>query len=69
MKRIVVASLAAAGLASATSINAADIAPSVPAAVPVYVVAPPYSWTGFYLGGHAGGARVEDRATTVGANG
>jgi outer membrane immunogenic protein len=68
MKRLVVASLIAAGLAAATSINAADLSPSVSPSAPVYVEALPHSWTGFYFGGHVGGAWVEDRATTVGTN-
>ena len=66
MKRLAVASVIAVGQV-ATSINAADL-PSAPPSAPAHVLTAPYSWTGFYLGGHVGGARVEDRATAVGAN-
>jgi outer membrane immunogenic protein len=65
MKRLAVATLIAVGQAATTSINAADLPPSEPPSAPAQVLTTPYSWTGFYLGGHAGGARVEDRATAV----
>jgi outer membrane immunogenic protein len=68
MKHLAVASLIAVGQAATTSINAADLPPSVPPSAPAHVLTAPFSWTGFYLGGHVGGARVEDRATTVSAN-
>jgi outer membrane immunogenic protein len=65
MKRLAVATLIAVGQAATTSIHAADLPASEPPSAPAQVVTAPYSWTGFYLGGHAGGARVEDRATAV----
>jgi outer membrane immunogenic protein len=62
MKRIVIS---AAGLfAVAGGAFAADL----PAAAPVYTKAPPravYSWTGFYVGGNAGGAWGTFDATTT----
>jgi opacity protein-like surface antigen len=65
MKHLAFASLIAVAQAATTSINAADLPPSVPPSAPAHVLTVPYSWTGFYLGGHVGGARVEDRATAV----
>jgi outer membrane immunogenic protein len=65
MKRLAVATLIAVGQAATASINAADLPASEPPSAPAHVLTAPYSWTGFYLGGHAGGARVEDRATAV----
>jgi len=58
MKRLIVAAIGmlAIGL---TSANAADVyarpRPSAPPPAPVYAP-PPFSWTGFYLGGNIGGA-------------
>jgi outer membrane immunogenic protein len=55
MHRLVVASLAAGGL-SIGAASAADLGRPVP--TPVYTKAPivvPFSWTGFYVGGTAGG--------------
>jgi len=37
-------------------------APPPPAPVPLYAP-PPFSWTGFYLGGNAGGAWIQDNIT------
>jgi outer membrane immunogenic protein len=68
MKHLAFASLIAVAQAATTSINAADLPPSVPSPAPAHVLTAPYSWTGFYLGGHVGGARVEDRATGVSTN-
>jgi outer membrane immunogenic protein len=65
MKRLAVATLIAVGQAATASIHAADLPASEPPSAPAHVLTAPYSWTGFYLGGHAGGARVEDRATAV----
>src|SRR5262247_3619312 len=68
MKRLAVATLIAVGQAATASVNAADLPASEPPSAPAHVLTAPYSWTGFYLGGHVGGARVEDRATSVGDN-
>jgi len=68
MKHLAVASLIVVGQVAATAINAADLPPSEPPSAPAQVLTAPYSWTGFYLGGHGGGARVEDRATAVNTN-
>jgi len=68
MKHLAVASLIVVGQVATTAINAADLPPSEPPSAPAQVLTAPYSWTGFYLGGHGGGARVEDRATAVSTN-
>src|SRR5262245_47004397 len=65
MKHLALASLIAVAQAAATSINAADLPAGAPPPAPAQVLPAPYSWTGFYLGAHGGGARVEDRATAV----
>ncbi|HEY6258201.1 MAG TPA: outer membrane beta-barrel protein [Xanthobacteraceae bacterium] len=54
MKKLLLGSVAFAALAAAGPVMAADM---TPAPAPVYTkapaVAPPYDWTGFYIGGHA----------------
>lgn len=64
MRKLTLAALAATGLAlSAVSASAADLARR-----PVYKAPPPavaavYNWTGFYIGGHVGGAFSSEEAT------
>jgi len=53
MKKILLATSALAALTA--SALAADLGPRGYARAPVYA-APLYNWTGFYIGGHAGGA-------------
>ena len=55
MKRTILAGLAAVTLV-ATNAFAADLPRKAP---PPVVVAPPFSWSGFYIGAHVGGAKVE----------
>jgi opacity protein-like surface antigen len=58
MKRILIAS--AVALAAGGQALAADLPPPAPMprapATYVPIVAPPYNWTGFYIGGNLGGA-------------
>ncbi|MDB5504218.1 MAG: putative outer membrane protein [Tardiphaga sp.] len=54
MKKILLASVAFIALASSAS--AADLAARPYTKAPAYVAAPIYNWTGFYIGGHVGGA-------------
>ena len=56
MKRTILAGLAAVTLV-ATNAFAADLPRKAPP--PPVVVAPVFSWTGFYIGAHVGGAKVE----------
>ncbi|UGV24834.1 porin family protein [Rhodopseudomonas boonkerdii] len=46
----------AALLAMGASASAADLAARPYTKAPAYVAAPIYNWTGFYIGGHVGGA-------------
>jgi len=55
MKKILLASAAFAVLGAASA-SAADLAPRPYTKAPAYVAAPIYNWTGFYIGGHVGGA-------------
>jgi outer membrane immunogenic protein len=54
MKRIFLTT--AAVLISATAASAADLAALPYTKAPAYAPAPIYNWTGFYIGGHIGGA-------------
>jgi outer membrane immunogenic protein len=69
MHRLVVASLAAAGLSVGfgAAASAADLGRPAPA--PVYTKAPivaPWTWTGFYVGANVGGADGHLKMTDVG---
>jgi outer membrane immunogenic protein len=61
MKKILLASTSFAVLLSAGVADAADLAPQYVKAAPV----PVYSWTGFYLGLHAGGASLDEDLSAV----
>jgi outer membrane immunogenic protein len=66
MKRILIAS--AVALAAGGQALAADLPPPAPMprapATYVPIVAPPYNWTGFYIGGNLGGAFTNGNFTT-----
>jgi outer membrane immunogenic protein len=70
MKRVLLASASALLLATAVAqpAAAADLPRrvAVPAAAPAYVAAV-YNWTGFYIGGHLGWARVDLSESVVAA--
>jgi outer membrane immunogenic protein len=55
MRHLILASLATAGIVCSQAALAADLPPRAPA--PVYKPAPPpiFTWSGFYIGLHAGG--------------
>jgi outer membrane immunogenic protein len=55
MKQVLLSGVALVALA-VSSASAADLPRKAP---PPVVVAPPFSWSGFYIGGHVGGAKVE----------
>ena len=56
MKKIIVVAGAALALISAVPALAADLPAATYAKTPVYVPPSVYNWTGFYVGGHIGGA-------------
>jgi outer membrane immunogenic protein len=56
MKKILLASVAIVGMAAIVPAQAADLAARPYTKAPVYEAAPIYNWTGFYIGGHIGGA-------------
>jgi outer membrane immunogenic protein len=67
VKKILLASVAFIALASSAS--AADLAARPYTKAPAYVAAPIYNWTGFYIGGHVGGAfRGNDNNLLGGSN-
>jgi len=54
----------AALLAMGASASAADLAARPYTKAPAYVASPIYNWTGFYIGGHVGGAFAGNNAIT-----
>jgi outer membrane immunogenic protein len=61
MKKLLLATVALVALGATAPALAADLAPRTYTKAPAYV-APIYSWTGFYLGGHIGGAFSGDNS-------
>src|ERR1700754_1563739 len=55
MKKLLLATVALVALGATAPALAADLAPRTYTKAPAYV-SPIYNWTGFYLGGHIGGA-------------
>jgi outer membrane immunogenic protein len=62
MKKIPLATVALAALSGAVPALGADLGARAPyyQKAPAYVPAPIYNWTGFYIGGHVGGAFSSD---------
>ncbi|MBN8960051.1 MAG: porin family protein [Rhizobiales bacterium] len=56
MKKILLGTVALIALGATAPALAADLAARPYTKAPAYVPAPIYNWTGFYLGGHVGGA-------------
>jgi outer membrane immunogenic protein len=56
MKKFLMGTVALVALGMALPASAADLAPRTYTKAPAYVPAPIYNWTGFYIGGHVGGA-------------
>jgi outer membrane immunogenic protein len=61
MKKFLLATVALIALGATAPALAADLAPRTYTKAPAYVT-PIYSWTGFYLGGHIGGAFSGDNS-------
>src|SRR5437879_3578276 len=56
MKNFLVGTVALIALGASVPAMAADLAARPYTKAPAYVAAPIYNWTGFYIGGHVGGA-------------
>jgi len=61
MKKLLLATVALVALGATAPALAADLAPRTYTKAPAYV-SPIYNWTGFYLGGHIGGAFSGDNS-------
>src|SRR6516162_7258171 len=59
MKKFLFTTVAIAALGAALASHAADFGYQAPYGAPAYAV-PIYNWTGFYFGGHVGGAFSSD---------
>ncbi|MDB5617147.1 outer membrane beta-barrel protein [Tardiphaga sp.] len=69
MKNFLMGTVALIALGAAVPALAADMAPRTYTKAPAYVAAPIYNWTGFYIGGHVGGAfRGNDNNLLGGSN-
>jgi outer membrane immunogenic protein len=60
MKKILLATVALVALGATAPALAADLAARPYTKAPAYAPAPIYNWTGFYIGGHVGGAFAGD---------
>jgi outer membrane immunogenic protein len=60
MKKILLATVALVALGATVPALAADLGARTYTKAPAYAPAPIYNWTGFYIGGHVGGAFVGD---------
>jgi outer membrane immunogenic protein len=69
MKNFLLGTVALIALGAAVPASAADLSPRTYTKAPAYVAAPIYNWTGFYIGGHVGGAfRGNDNNLLGGSN-
>src|SRR5215831_21294566 len=66
MRTFALALLGTVAIAAVSSdiASAADLPPRPPPAPPPVVVAPLFTWTGFYIGGNIGGAWLQGDLTT-----
>jgi len=62
MRKYVISAAAVLAVFASGPVFAADLLLKAPPPTPV--VAPPYNWTGFYIGGNAGGAWVQGEDVT-----
>jgi len=68
MKSFLLGTVALAAIGLALPANAADLAARPYTKAPAYVPAQIYNWTGFYLGGHVGGAFRGDSNNLLGGS-
>ncbi|UZE47720.1 outer membrane protein [Rhodopseudomonas sp. P2A-2r] len=66
MKKLLLASAALSLIAVASQASAADLAARPYTKAPAMMAAPIYNWTGFYFGGHVGGAFAGSNNTVLG---
>src|ERR1043165_188727 len=64
MKKFLLTTVALVALGATVPALAADLAARPYTKAPAYSAAPIYNWTGFYIGGHIGGAFAGDRNFT-----
>ncbi|SDT14141.1 outer membrane protein [Bradyrhizobium canariense] len=64
MKKILLATVALVALGATVPALAADLAPRTYTKAPAYAPSPIYNWTGFYIGGHIGGAFAGNNSLT-----
>ncbi len=67
MKKFLLGTVALVAMAATVPAFAADLGARTYTKAPAYVAAPIYNWTGFYIGGHVGGAFVGDDSIGTGA--
>jgi outer membrane immunogenic protein len=68
MKKLLLGTAAAVILATTLPASAADLAARPYTKAPAYTPAPIYNWTGFYIGGHVGGAFRGNNANVLGGS-
>jgi outer membrane immunogenic protein len=67
MKKFLLATVALVALGATGSALAADLGARAPyTKAPAYAAVPLYNWTGFYIGGHVGGAFAGDNSIATG---
>lgn len=64
MKKFLLGTVALVALGATAPALAADLAARPYTKAPAYVAQPIYNWTGFYIGGHVGGAFAGDNSLT-----
>src|SRR5258706_10304412 len=64
MKKFLLGTVALVALGATVPALAADLAARPYTKAPPYVAQPIYNWTGFYIGGHLGGAFGGDNSLT-----
>src|ERR1700704_2527659 len=64
MKKFLLGTVALVVLGATVPALAADLAARPYTKAPAYVAQPIYNWTGFYIGGHLGGAFAGDNSLT-----
>src|SRR5260370_11114183 len=64
MKKFLLGTVALVAFGAAVPALAADLAARPYTKAPAYVAQPIYNWTGFYIGGHLGGAFAGDNSLT-----